>query len=77
MGVYFTYGSKPGLTDADRNCISNIHRNGLSLEAALGKLLYLIAEADRRKLSGIHLKDDAPGRPALPPKGRKRNFLLV
>lgn len=77
MGVYFTYGPKPGLTDADRNCISNIHRNGLCLEAALEKLLYLIAEADRRKLSGIHLKDDAPGRPALLPEGRKRNFLLA
>ena len=38
MGIYFTYQAKSGIsTDADRNCISNIHKNGLSYEQALKK----------------------------------------
>ncbi len=59
MGIYFTYQAKSGLsTDANRNCISNIHCNGLNYEKALEKLLFLIHEAERIKLSGVSLKDE-------------------
>jgi ethanolamine ammonia-lyase small subunit len=59
MGIYFTYQAKQGIsTDADRNCISNIHHNGLSYTEALKKLLYLIKEAEKRQLSGVSLKDE-------------------
>jgi ethanolamine ammonia-lyase small subunit len=59
MGIYFTYLAKSGIsTDADRNCISNIHNNGLSYEQALNKLLFLIKGAERLRLSGVHLKDE-------------------
>lgn len=59
MGIYFTYQAKSGIsTDSDRNCISNIHKNGLSYEAALKKLLYLVREAEKLKFSGVHLKDE-------------------
>ncbi len=59
MGIYYTYQVKSGIsTDADRNCISNIHNNGLSYEQALKKLLYLIRESERLKLSGVNLKDE-------------------
>jgi ethanolamine ammonia-lyase small subunit len=59
MGIYFTYQAKSGLsTDANRNCISNIHCNGLNYEKALEKLLFLIHEAERIKLSGVKLKDE-------------------
>ncbi|MDD5412716.1 MAG: ethanolamine ammonia-lyase subunit EutC [Methylobacter sp.] len=59
MGIYFTYRAKSGIsTDADRNCISNIHENGLSYEQALKKLLFLINEAEKLLLSGINLKDE-------------------
>ena len=59
MGIYFTYQAKSGLsTDADRNCISNIHANGLSYEKALKKLLFLIHEAEIKKYSGVNLKDE-------------------
>jgi ethanolamine ammonia-lyase small subunit len=58
MGIYFTYQARAGIsTDADRNCISNIHNNGLSYPQALKKLLYLTSEAERLQLSGVNLKD--------------------
>ena len=59
LGIYFTYRPRPGLTDADRNCISNVRDGGLSFEAASHKLHYLMREARRRKLSGVMLKDEA------------------
>lgn len=59
MGIYFTYQAKTKLsTDAERNCISNIHNNGLSYEQALKKLMFLITEAEKLKLSGVNLKDE-------------------
>lgn len=67
MGIYFTYAPRTGATDADRNCISNIHAGGLSHEEALAKLLYLMAEADRRRISGVRLKDETPLRARLEP----------
>lgn len=59
MGVYFTYAPRSGCTDAERNCISNIRREGLSYAPAAHKLIYLMREASRRGLSGIGLKDEA------------------
>ena len=59
MGIYYTYQAKSGVsTDADRNCISNIHSNGLSYEQALKKLLFLIEASERLGLSGVNLKDE-------------------
>ena len=59
MGIYFTYQAQADIsTDADRNCISNIHSNGLSYEQALKKLLFLIDGAEQLKLSGVSLKDE-------------------
>jgi len=59
MGIYFTYQAKSGIsTDADRNCISNIHSNGLSYAQALKKLLFLMNEAEKCQFSGVNLKDE-------------------
>lgn len=56
LGVYTTYEPKPGTTDERRNCISNIHENGLSIEKASKLLQFLIKESFHRKLSGVKLK---------------------
>lgn len=58
LGIYLTYGPRPGRTDAERNCISNIHSRGQSYEAAMQTLVYLMSEARRLKLTGVGLKDE-------------------
>ena len=59
MGIYYTYQAKSGIsTDADRNCISNIHGNGLGYGQALKKLLFLINASEKLGLSGVNLKDE-------------------
>lgn len=59
LGVYLTWQPRPGRTDAERNCISNIRTEGLSYAAAAHKLLFLMNESRRLKLSGVRLKEDA------------------
>ncbi|MBP2297456.1 ethanolamine ammonia-lyase subunit EutC [Azospirillum picis] len=60
LGVYLTWDPKPGRADSERNCISNIHSDGLSIAAAADKLCWLATEAARLKLTGVALKEDAP-----------------
>lgn len=59
LGLYFTYEPRVGLTDAARNCISNVRLEGMSYAMAAHKLLYLLREACVRGLSGVSLKDEA------------------
>jgi ethanolamine ammonia-lyase small subunit len=58
LGAYITFDPKPGRTDAERNCISNIRAEGLSYSHAAFQLVYYLAEARRRRLTGIALKDE-------------------
>ncbi|AWY41396.1 ethanolamine ammonia-lyase subunit EutC [Pseudomonas putida] len=78
LGLYFTYNPKVGLTDAYRNCISNVRLEGLSYGMAAHRLLYLMREACRRQLSGVNLKDEAQIHTLEEDSGSdmKGNFLL-
>lgn len=74
LGVYITWlnrayqkanndrsgQSQPQITDADRNCISNIRSEGLSYAEAAARILYYILEARLRRQTGIALKGPDP-----------------
>jgi ethanolamine ammonia-lyase small subunit len=59
LGVYLTWDPRPGRTDAERNCLSNIRDGGLSHAEAARKLVWLAGEAMRRGLTGVALKDES------------------
>jgi ethanolamine ammonia-lyase small subunit len=59
LGVYLTWQPRPGRTDAERNCVSNIRAEGLSYAGAAHKILFLMNESRRLKLSGVRLKENA------------------
>jgi ethanolamine ammonia-lyase small subunit len=75
MGLYLTWMPRMGLTDACRNCISNVRPAGLRLEDAACKLHYLLSEMYRRQLSGVGLKDETAADRA-PLSAARGHFLL-
>ena len=60
LGAYITWQPRPGRTDAERNCISNIRVQGLSYVQAAAQLVFYLTQARRRQLTGVALKDEAP-----------------
>jgi len=58
MGLYLTWMPRVGLTDASRNCISNVRPAGLRYDEAAYKLHYLLSQAHQRQLTGVALKDE-------------------
>lgn len=66
LGIYLTLDPRPGRTDAERNCISNVRQGGLGAEAAAETLAWLVREARRIGATGVALKDLRPAGPALP-----------
>ncbi|MEE4025783.1 ethanolamine ammonia-lyase subunit EutC [Gordonia sp. PKS22-38] len=58
LGIYLTHLPRPGRSDADRNCISNIHPpDGLDYAGAASMTAALIDGARKLGRSGVVLKD--------------------
>ncbi len=74
LGVYMTWAPRLGMNDASRNCISNIRPAGLRYPEAARRTLYLLQEARRLGLSGVHLKDRSESQ-VLEHTQQSQNFL--
>ena len=59
LGAYLTFAPRIGLTDAERNCVSNIHRSGLSYAEAAFRISWLVREGLARQITGVALKDES------------------
>ena len=49
LGAYLTFAPRIGRTDAERNCVSNIHGAGLGYEEAAFKIAWLVREGLARR----------------------------
>jgi len=57
LGAYITWAPRPGRTDAERNCVSNIRAEGLDYAAAAAKIAWYITEGRRLGLTGVALRE--------------------
>lgn len=55
LGAYLTWQLPGALTDADRNCVSNIRPEGLPYQQAANTLIQLMSRARRFKFTGVRL----------------------
>jgi ethanolamine ammonia-lyase small subunit len=67
VGLYLTWQPRPGRSDAERNCISNIRPGGMTHADAAAKLHWLLRGARALGATGVALKDEMPAAPPLPP----------
>jgi ethanolamine ammonia-lyase small subunit len=58
LGVYITWNPRPGRTDAERNCISNIRHEGLHYDDAAQRIAFYIDGAKRLQATGVALKEN-------------------
>jgi len=56
LGAYLTWSPRIGRTDAERNCVSNIRREGLDPALAGRRIAALMRAAREKRLTGVHLK---------------------
>ncbi len=67
LGVYVTWAPRPGRTDAERNCVSNVRPEGLPYERAADTLAWLLRAARARRLTGGGLRAAAALAGGAPP----------
>ncbi|MCO7220578.1 ethanolamine ammonia-lyase subunit EutC [Klenkia sp. PcliD-1-E] len=61
LGLYLTWGPRPGRADSERNCISNVRPpHGLSYAQAAETLAGLLLASRELGASGVVLKDEGP-----------------
>jgi ethanolamine ammonia-lyase small subunit len=53
IGAYVTHGPRVGRTDAERNCVSNIHADGLSIDDAATRIAELLERIRAIGASGV------------------------
>jgi ethanolamine ammonia-lyase small subunit len=61
LGAYLTFDPRAGRTDAERNCVSNIHGAGLGYGEAAARIAWLVREGLTREVTGVALKDEGGG----------------
>lgn len=72
LGAYLTFAPRVGLSDAARNCVSNIHGAGLGYDEAAFRIAWLVREGLLRRITGVALKDESgvqPPRRIIPNSG--------
>ena len=80
LGIYVTWSPQPGRTDAERNCISNIHGAGLSIggaaELCISGLLKDRAKSaeDLAMRTGVHARSLYRVLHAYASRGNDRSF---
>ncbi len=60
VGLYVTWAPRRGMTDAERNCVSNVRPGGLSVADAAAKAAWLLGRARALGATGVALKDEMP-----------------
>jgi ethanolamine ammonia-lyase small subunit len=76
LGAYITCSPRPGRTDAERNCVSNIRpplhgqpsgQAGLDYASAAAKIAWYLSEGRRLGFTGVALREQNAQPPALMP----------
>lgn len=57
LSAYMGYRPRVGHTDADRNLISNIHAHGVQALDAVQRILTLVGQMRKQKVSGVSVKE--------------------
>jgi len=60
LSAYLAYRPRHGHTDANRNLVSNIRQNGVSLVGGAARILNLVQAMFKERTSGVHLKEQPP-----------------
>jgi ethanolamine ammonia-lyase small subunit len=62
LSAYMAYRPIQGQTDANRNLVSNIRQEGVSLVGGAARILNMIQAMLTERTSGVHLKENEPSR---------------